>query len=207
MTISHRTSELISRAKPFYDNDLPYHGWSHAEEVMEQSDRIISEMGRLGAGIDRELALLAAAWHDAGHEDVVAHDFESKEHYAVWLLRKHIGSDLVSGELEVLERAILATRFGVERLTPEEIILHYADIANMGFDYEDFLDHSIRLWQEYGSPAWPVFLNASQKVIQKSIDESKRELPIIKLGIDRASTFPVMAQSNLEQLLQESEPR
>ena len=201
------TDALIDRAKPFYDEQLPYHGWSHAEEVMSESDRIIRQMGSLGANINRNITLIAAAWHDAGHEDEQASDFESKEHYAVWLVKETIGNELEAREVDLIERSILATRFGVSRLTPEEIILHYADMANVGYDYDRFLEHTLRLWREYGCPEWHSFVNQSSRVILQTIDEAGSELPLIGLPIDGPDSFPVSARANLERLVRENTPQ
>ncbi len=207
MTVSERDSELIVAAQPFYDDTLAYHGWSHAEQVMEDSSRIIREMGNVGLAINEDLLLVAAAWHDAGHEDDRANEFDSKEHYAVQLLKDYIAKDLDDEKVAVLERAILATRYKVERTTPEEIILHYADIANMGYEYERFISFSIRLWREYGAGNWDNFVTKAEEVILQSALEAERELPLIGLPINASDSFPVMARVNVARLKQEVAPR
>lgn len=206
MTIPRYIQELADCAKPFYDNELAYHGWPHAEQVMADTSRIIHEMGALSENIDENLALLSAAWHDAGHEDSQVDEFESKEHYAVFLVRRELGREL-GDDIEIVERAILATRFGVERTKPEEIILHYADVANMGYAYDEFIQFTVKLWREYGSPEWGKFVERGSKVILQTADEAERELPIIGLPIDTPSSFPVMARANVARLQTETGPR
>lgn len=206
MNRAEKLQDLIDRAKPFYDDDLPYHGWPHAEQVMRDSSRIIREMGHYSLHVDEGLVLVAAAWHDAGHEDAQADNFESREHYAVWLAKQHIGPDL-GDDFEVIERAIMATRFGVERTQAEEIILHYADLANVGYEYDAFFECSTRLWREYGSPEWSKFVEKGSRVILQTADEAERELPLIGLPIDALSSFPARARANVARLQTEMGPR
>lgn len=205
MSISHHIRRLVDSAEPFY-GDLSYHGWSHAEQVMQDVKRIIRAMGVLSVHIDQNLLLVAAAWHDAGYSDPRADEFESKEHYAVYLANREVGQSL-GEDIEVVERAILATRKHVHRTTPEEVILHYADVANMGYEYPVFYEFTIRLWRERGCPDWSEFLERTSQAIGQCVMEAEQELPLIGLPIDTPSSFPVIARANLAQLRQEPAPK
>lgn len=206
MTSSRHIQSLIDRAQPYYDNELAYHGWSHAEQVIRDVARIIRAMGALSVYVYQDLLFVAAAWHDAGYSDPRAATFESKEHYSVFLAKREIGQKL-GEDADVLERAILATRKGVERTTDEEIILHYADIANMGYEYDEFYEFTVRLWHELGSPKWDEFLDRTKEVIGQCASEAERELPLIGLPTNTPDSFPVRARANVARLLQEPTPQ
>ncbi|MGB4762423.1 MAG: HD domain-containing protein [Candidatus Saccharimonas sp.] len=206
MTTAPHTQALIEHAMRFYDERLVYHGWSHAEQVMRDVARIIREVGALNVAVDQDMLLVAAAWHDAGYNDPRADEFESKEHYSVFLAKREIGQQL-GEDGEVLAQAILATRKNVQRTTPEEIILHYADVANMGYEYGEFMQFTMRLWYEYGSPEWSKFVEQADRAILQCAAEAERELPLIGLPIDTPSSFPVMSRANTAQLRQEPAPR
>jgi hypothetical protein len=206
MTSPRHIQELIDKARVYYDDKLTYHGWPHAEQVMGDVKRIIRTMGALSVQTDQDLLLVAAAWHDAGYSDPRAGEFESKEHYSVFLAKREIGQKL-GEDVEILERAILATRKGVERTTAEEIILHYADIANMGYEYEVFYEFTVRLWHELGSPNWHEFLDRTEQVIGQCATEAEQELPLVGLPTTTLDSFPMRARANVARLRQEPVPQ
>ncbi len=201
MTSPRHIQELIDKARVYYD-ELTYHGWPHAEQVVRDVKRIVRAMGALSTQVDQDVLLIAAAWHDAGYADPRADDFESKEHYAVHLTKREIGQKL-GDDVEVVERAILATRKGIGRPTPEEVILHYADIANMGYEYDVFYEFTVRLWRERGCPQWHDFLVRTQEAIEQCAREAEQELPLIGMPTDTPDSFPVRARANLARLQQE----
>jgi len=209
------TKELCDLAKQYYNPDVPYHNWSHAEEVMGNMAVIVRDYfgGKNDSArskrIDLNLGFVAAAHHDNGHDHAEADNFPSKEHYSVALMRRALEGKVSPEQLDELERIILGTRFGVPRTSDLELILHYADVWNMASDYNDFFGHSLKLWDEYGKPRWTDFQANSQRVISATIAESLRSGDFCSrtatLGADPYH-FPVRATRNLERFMQEPEP-
>lgn len=209
------TRELCDLAKPFYNPALPYHNWAHAEEVMAHMRHIVEVhlggmYGSLRAQrINLNLGLIAAAHHDNGHDHKEAETFPSKEHYSVHLAREVLTGKLSAEQLEELEQIILGTRFAVPRKSDLELILHYADVWNMASrEYDDFFDHSIKLWEEYGRPEWREFQAGSEHVIGTTVKESLRpgDFSARTASWSDPYRFAHYARRNLELFRQESEP-
>lgn len=183
MKISPRTADTLSGwAEDYYNADVPYHNWGHAEEVMEESAQLLNENGRWTRHVNRPLLQIAAAWHDAGHDHDERHDFVSPEHYSAHLMRQRLRGQLPERQLADAEEMILGTRFMAARGTMASIALHYGDVGNMAHEFPSFYDHTRRLWAEYGKPEWPIFLANARHVIATTQQESLYELP--KIGID-----------------------
>lgn len=207
MTVTpEHAAELCQRAEQYYNPNQPYHNWNHALEVMSESDRLCQRLGERGRQVNRSLMLVSAAWHDAGHDHDEANNFASKEHYSVYLAQHDLAGDISADEMATLENGILGTRFGVERQTDEALILHYADVANMAYLYPEFLDHSAKLWREYGGD-WDTFVKGSKRVIEQTIRESLTELsPRIATHSD-PYYFAEQARINLTRLEGQTPPR
>ncbi len=204
MKLSPETVDALSlQAKEYYNPAQPYHNWGHAVEVADDAAMLLDRGGAKAAQVSRDLMRIAAAWHDAGHDHARAREFESKEHYSVYLLHRSLDNQLPKAELDEIEEAILGTRFAVARTSMLAVALHYGDVGNMAHTYPDFYDHTVRLWTEYGRPEWEAWRVGAGKVIEKTASEADRELPII--GIND-NTFQSQVHFNLEQLMRESEP-
>lgn len=205
MTSFHeRAPQLIAQAEPFYNPELPYHNWNHAVEVMEASGRWLEQSPVLRN--DTELAdflLVAAAWHDAGHDHTIPKKFASKEAYSVHLMQEALGSQISEDEFEELEEAILGTRFNTERESDIALLLHYADIDNIGHEYDDFYAHNMLLWEERGRPEWATWTADNTKVIRQLAHEASMELPLIGGSL----VFARNMLKNVRQLHQEQGPK
>lgn len=204
MKISPRVADILSGwAQAYYNPDLPYHNWGHAEEVMDESLALLNINGRWTRGVNRPLLQVAAAWHDAGHDHDERHDFESPEHYSVHLMRERLRGELPARQLDELEETILGTRYRATRDTMAAIALHYGDVGNMAHEYPSFYDHTTRLWQEYGQPDWADWKTNALKVIGTTATEAFLQLPAI--GI-RRDIFRYPTRLNMARLRDAPEP-
>jgi hypothetical protein len=204
MTSFHeRSTELISQAQQFYNPALSYHNWNHAEEVMQASERWAAESDKFRSNTELiDYLRVAAAWHDAGHDHDILEQFESKEAYSVHLMKETIGAQVSEAEFSVLEVAILGTRFNTPRDSDIARLLHYADIDNIGQNYNDFFVHNVLLWEERGKPSWQTWISDTDAVITQLAAEAHDELPLI--GV--ANAFANSMAENSRKLADEPEP-
>lgn len=204
MKVSPRVADIYSGwAEEFYNPDLPYHNWGHAEEVMTESLAILNGGGRWTRHVNRPLLQVAAAWHDAGHDHEARFDHESSEHYSAHLMRQRLKCALPSRQLGEIEETILGTRFQAARGTMASIALHYGDVGNMAHEPADFADHTRRLWAEYGQPEWKAWRKQAEFVIEITAAEAGIELP--RIGVDERPYIDSMYR-NLLSLSRTTEP-
>lgn len=182
MKISPQVADTLSGwAEQYYNPDLPYHNWGHAEEVIDESLTLLNTNGRWTRHVNRPLLQIAAAWHDAGHDHDERHAFESPEHYSAYLMRERLKGQLALRQLSEVEESILGTRYKKPRDTMAAIALHYGDVGNMAHDFDDFWEHTLRLWGEYGKPEWETFVANARGVIATTGYEAIDDL--LRIGI------------------------
>lgn len=146
----HYTKAFVGsadRASKCYP-DLPYHNVQHMKDVMEAVGELVKLLPdsypRVITPWQKDLLVLAAAWHDAGFDDDKARAYPTKEDYAIALMKEDIKSnkiDLTDREIAFLDRAIRGTIMVPalkQRDTPEAKLLHHADMAYMTADWETF---------------------------------------------------------------------
>ena len=146
-----QVSEYSFDAAKHYTNDYEYHNWNHALAVVSGTEIISGKLEARGLTIAKGALAVAAAWHDAGyHQDHVSKGFETKEAYSAALLEEYLSNKHI-GEFEksIMLSSINATwaQYPDPR-TPHELIMHRADIANIGGPTDEFIDNSLKLWAE-----------------------------------------------------------
>mgnify|MGYP006316556123 FL=1 len=204
MKISPTTADKLSGwAEEFYNPDLPYHNWGHAEEVIDESRALLNQNGRWTRHVNRPLLQIAAAWHDAGHDHDERFAHESAEHYSVHLMRQRLKGLLPDRQLLEAEIAILGTRYKAARETMAAVALHYGDVGNMSHEHGSFHDHTVRLWREYGQPNWGLWRANAAQVIETTADEAAYELPLIGAN---SGQFETAIRKNLDALVYTEEP-
>lgn len=205
MKISPQNADIYSSwAEEFYNPEQAYHNWGHAEEVMAESLALLEHNPRVTKGVNRPLLQIGAAWHDAGHDYPERFEHASSEHYSVYLMRQRLAGVVSEDELREMEKSILGTRYRVVRDSMSSVALHYGDVGNMMHKHDSFLDHSTRLWVEYGRPDWEEWKTQALGVIATTIQEGQKELPTI--GV--TDSGPIIAMyMNLARLRFEEEPK
>ena len=175
--------EYATAAERHYRPDYPYHNWNHALSVVSGIEAISTKLERRGLTIAKGALAVAAAWHDAGyHEDHRAKGFATKEAYSAALLDDYL-TDKPVGEWErdMMLSAISATfAHHPEMRTPYDLILHRADIANIGGPTSEFLENSHLLWSESrlitGKPiAWIEHVHHAAQFIRSTALEHDHE--------------------------------
>jgi hypothetical protein len=130
-----QTSTVWLAAESYYDA-LPYHNFSHATEVLWTSMALADECAAHDVVVNRSVLLGAALFHDAGfHTSMEGH--ASKEAHSVALFKEEapcLGFN--DDQIERIERAILATKFGNTAHALEDKIIVRADLDNIGGDYK-----------------------------------------------------------------------
>jgi predicted metal-dependent HD superfamily phosphohydrolase len=144
-------SSVEAAAAALYDPALPYHNFSHALAVSEESRRIVDRCRAGGVVIDADVVHYASLLHDAGfREDHEALGFDSTEAYSAHLadgVLERCGIDATT--IAAVREAILSTHIEAHCASPEARAVRAADLAGLGGDYEDFRSDSVRLLREY----------------------------------------------------------
>jgi len=205
--------DFADPAALYYTDKLEYHNWNHACKVAENADVIAEQCFGRGLFLDRNVVMVAAAWHDAAYyEDHKAAGHDTKEQYSAALaaayLRQEGATDEFIGEVE---EAILGTTHRAVRKSLAALVLHWADIAEVGAEYKTFATNNYRLLQEARrqQPAlkfteWQAATNNFLGVV---ITESMAELP--KLGEDTSgyNRFPQVVGRNRDKFMKESDEK
>ena len=204
--------DLAMPAKRHYDSSLPYHNWDHALEVAENAcdlaDRFAARGGkRLHPGV----LATAGAWHDAGFaEDHDALGFETKEHYSAQLAADHLNEcKRPPAFIEEVRTAILGTIHHAARDNLYALVLHRADIANIGGPYKPFMVSAYKLFMEArlrnSAVQFTSWRRSTGVFLGPLISESKEELPRLGEPICGVTAFPERAASNRRTLMLENE--
>ncbi len=212
MISAEHIDELSAAAKRHYGTALPYHNWTHAEAVMAHVDVLSKRVQKRKLAVARGALHIAAAWHDAGfHRDHAELGFKTKEHYSVSLAEEYLAEHRIDKRTRgIVKTAILGTIHGAERSDINALILHRADIANVGGNYPGFLSSNIKLWHEARlfSPAltWDDWKRSSTSFAEFSAREARDELPRIGEPVSVRGAYDLNAGHNAERLLSEPEP-
>lgn len=210
MNASQR-ERFVTAAKSQY-NALPYHGWGHAQAVIESLDDIMGRMERRGMRFPeakRNGLIVAGAWHDARYGGEYAKNgFDSEEAYAAYKAASYLEQqDVDPADIAFVEQAILATKHGTKHRSLAGLALHRADIDNIGGLYEGFLAANALLFEEAAVLGNPIGLKTHKertaKFVAFTIDEMRRELPLLGEHVGTPNAFDTIAAQNLERYLSE----
>lgn len=140
-------ADLVQRAQPHYTDELPYHNWGHAEDVINNAAVLHEQSNEIGKRANKSLLMIAAAWHDADYHLPVDADGGTREERSAELATDQL-DELSERDREVVAKAIIDTTAGKPSLeTVTGVLLHFADIGY--FAYEDHSEFRRRLrdWQ------------------------------------------------------------
>jgi hypothetical protein len=175
--------EYSSAAAKHYTTDYAYHNWNHALSVASGTEIIAGKLEAKGLVIAKGALAVAAAWHDAGyHEDHTSKGFATKEAYSAASLEEYLsGKTVGEWERSMMLQSITATwAHYPDPRTPYELIMHRADIANIGGPTDEFIDNSLNLWREtqYISGkkiSWQKYVDSASNFIQLTYTEHDTE--------------------------------
>ena len=227
------TPELKTKKDPEYYNDafcksadrackrypqLPYHHPGHMKDVMQA----VSELVELLPGDDYQrvidpwqesLLVLAAAWHDAGFDEVAAQEYPTKEEYASALLLKDIednGIELDDSDKAFLDRAIKGTIMVPalqQRDTPEAKLLHHADMAYMTADWETFWRGAEAFHdEEHPKMPWEKFQQFEADFLPKYMESLENDFQSLGIAEDEIKKRLDTLKSHLKRIMEMSNP-
>lgn len=227
------TPELKTKKDPEYYNDafcksadrackrypqLPYHHPGHMKDVMQAVSELVELLP--GDGYQRvidpwqeSLLVLAAAWHDAGFDEVAAQEYPTKEEYASALLLKDIednGIELDDSDKAFLDRAIKGTIMVPalqQRDTPEAKLLHHADMAYMTADWETFW-HGAEAFhhEEHPDMSWEKFQKFEADFLPKYMKSLRNDFQSLGIAEDEIQKRLDTLESHLKRIMEMDNP-
>lgn len=200
--MSHNYSaqdQLIARAEAHYTDDLEYHNWAHALDVMRNSDVLHERAIKFGAQVDRSLLLVAAAWHDADYHLPAGDDSRTKEQRSADLVCEKL-IELSEAERAKVASAIIDTTVDkASKDSPMGVLLHFADIGYFAYPkHDDFLDR-MNKWQRESGFADDEAAELTRKFGAHIILEAERYLPGV-IGGDEADSWTDRVRRNIAQV-------
>ena len=191
--------QLYEVIKTCYRN-LPYHNFSHAKEVANNSLLILDKINKKSLLTEpfnydkiKELLYLSALFHDAGHLYITTPDDERKSaELAEKLLKRFWYSDL---EIEYVKSLILATIFKdrwkiYEEWSLVQKVIADADIASsVATNFDKFMSDNINLLIES--------LPQNKFLIKKNVlelPESKKWFIAFLTGITKNNNDPFLVK-------------
>lgn len=146
---------LCERARQHYTDDLPYHNWAHAQEVMTIAGRIATLSTVPVIVENRPLLVITGAWHDADFHVEDLGQFATKEEVSADLAARSL-PELLPHERDLLVSGIIDTT--VSKHPKDGLFGEAIHEADIGYFYTPDFDHFINrvslLREEWGSPSW-----------------------------------------------------
>ena len=209
--------ESIDRAGGCYP-DLPYHNVQHMKDVMQSVGELVELLPsdgyqRVINPWQKDLLVLAAAWHDAGFDDEVAQVYPTKEDYAIALMKEDIKSndiDLTDREIAFLDRAIRGTIMVPalkQRDTREAKLLHHADMAYMTADWETFWRGAEAFHdEEHPDMSWEKFQKFEAKFLLQYIESLRDDFQSLGIAEDEIKKRLDTLKSHRKRIMEKANP-
>lgn len=227
-----RAPESISQSKEYYVRafegsadraskrypKLPYHHPGHMEDVMQAVGELVKLLPgdsypRVITPWQKDLLILAAAWHDAGFDDDEARAYPTKEEYAIALMKEDIKSnkiDLTDREIAFLDRAIRGTIMVPalkQRDTPEAKLLHHADMAYMTADWETFWRGAEAFHdEEHPDMSWEKFQQFEEDFLPKYKESLRNDFQSLGIAEDEIKKRLGTLESHLKRIMKKANP-
>ena len=207
----------VDRASERYP-ELPYHHPGHMKDVMEAVGELVELLPsdsypHMITPWQKDLLVLAAAWHDAGFDDDKARAYPTKEDYAIALMKEDIKSndiDLTDYEIAFLDRAIRGTIMTPslqQRDTPEAKLLHHADMAYMTADWETFWRGAEAFHhEEHPDMSWENFQKFEAKFFPIYMESLKNDFQSLGIAEDEIQKRLDTLESHLKRIMEMSNP-
>lgn len=194
--------------------ELPYHHPGHMEDVMRSVGELVKLLPSDGYQHvinpwQKELLVLAAAWHDAGFNDEAAQTYPylTKEEYAIALMKEDLKSNkigLTDREITFLDRAIRGTIMIPalqQRDTPEAKLLHHADMAYMTADWETFWRGAEAFHhEEHPKMSWKGFQQFEADFLLQYIESLRDDFQSLGIAEDEIEKRLEILKSHLDQV-------
>jgi len=207
----------VDRASKRYP-ELPYHHPGHMKDVMEAVGELVellpdNSYPRVITPWQKDLLILAAAWHDAGFDDKAAQTYPTKEEYAIVLMKEDLKSNeihLTSSDIAFLDRAIRGTIMVPalkQRDTPEAKLLHHADMAYMTADWETFWRGAEAFHdEEHPKMSWEDFQQFEADFLPIYMDSLRNDFQSLGIAEDEIQKRLDTLESHLKRIMEMDNP-
>ena len=196
---------------------LPYHHPGHMEDVMQAVGELVKLLPgdgypRVISPWQKELLVLAAAWHDAGFDEEAAQTYPTKEEYAILLILEDLENnkiDLTGGDINFLIRAIGGTIMtgSPQRDTPEAKLLHHADMAYMTADWETFWRGAEAFHdEEHPKMSWEKFQQFEADFLPKYMESLENDFQLLGIAEDEIKKRLDTLESHRKRIMEMSNP-
>ena len=196
---------------------LPYHHPGHMKDVMQAVGELVKLLPSDGyphviSPWQKELLVLAAAWHDAGFDEEAAQAYPTKEEYAILLILEDLENnkiDLTGGDINFLIRAIGGTIMTgpPQRDTPEAKLLHHADMAYMTADWETFWRGAEAFHhEEHPDMSWENFQQFEAKFLLIYMESLKNDFQSLGIAEDEIQKRLDTLASHRKRIMEKANP-
>lgn len=142
---------LEAVARPYYQ-DLPYHNWQHAKDVLRRSLAYADACEQNDHPVDHDAIAAASLLHDAAYwlRPGIDHELPSKEAYSAWVASDELSKlGMPQEKIELVQQIILSTEKGKPCQSMEASCVRQADLANVAsYNPFYFLLNTYRLYVE-----------------------------------------------------------
>ena len=197
--------------------ELPYHHPGHMEDVMQAVSELVELLPgdsypRVITPWQKDLLVLAAAWHDAGFDEKAAQRYPTKEEYAIVLILEDLENnkiDLAGGDINFLIRAIGGTIMTgpPQRDTPEAKLLHHADMAYMTADWKTFWRGAEAFHdEEHPKMPWEKFQQFEADFLPKYKESLSNDFQSLGIAEDEIQKRLDTLESHLKRIMEMNNP-
>ncbi len=196
-------STLVERARQHYSDELAYHTWTHAEDVMNNIASLALQSTSLEVIEDTPLAVIAGAWHDVLYHVRDMRGFATKEQRSATLALRSL-PELTPDDRYRLASAIIDTT--VAKTQKDSTLGKLVTAGDTGYfaaPYPHFTDRLSLMVEEWGDVNWEEAIERTVKFGNFLIGEEAKNLPeflppaVIQARFDRI-------RSNLDTLQNDS---
>lgn len=192
---------LVNQAEQHYSNEMPYHNWVHALDVIGHADELADMAENAGNALDRDALLLGSVWHDADYH-LPLEEGRSREERSALLARLCIRRYDTYLADSVASAIIDTTVDKHPKSSALGAALHYADVGYLASPaYGQFFRrlNYMRIEKGVGDNEWRMFADRTRRFGQFVIDSAEEDLsPII--GQDGVRIWVDRITDNLDRL-------
>lgn len=141
----------VQAAATRYYTDLPYHDWTHVQEVVDAAEHLLARCWQYDVDVDDDTVRCAIYFHDAGYQwEHEAVGYDSKEAYSAAIAGDVLDTlDMDDDRIETVQDCIMATHPDATYDTTEQKVVRAADLSGLMADYDTFRDNALQLRDEH----------------------------------------------------------
>ena len=168
---------LVERARQYYSDELPYHNWAHAEDVMNNIASLALQSTSLEVIEDTPLAVITGAWHDVQYHERDMRGYATKEQRSATLALRNL-PELTNHDRYRLASAIIDTT--VAKTQKDSTLGKLVTAGDTGYfaaPYPRFTNRLSLMVEEWGDVSWEQAVERTVKFGNFLIGEEAKNLP------------------------------